>query len=58
MKIMAAILHRITRRKAVEPDAFELRLITMGSENTKAPVNQIALPNLFCRRAGGVRRAA
>ncbi|MCU9847887.1 hypothetical protein OEZ60_07690 [Defluviimonas sp. WL0024] len=58
MKIMAAILHCISRRKAEEPDAFELRLIHMGTEKGEERGDQIARPTVFCRRARRMPRVA
>ncbi|WP_347310915.1 hypothetical protein [Defluviimonas sp. SAOS-178_SWC] len=47
MKIAAAILNRFSRSKAEQPDAFETRLMSMGSEFSRR--NRTVLPTLFIR---------
>jgi hypothetical protein len=54
MKFAAAILNRFSRSKADAPDAFELRLINMGSESKVVRRARHTLPTLFLRTNRGV----
>lgn len=49
MKIAVALLNRLSRQRNDAPDAFETRLMSMGSENARS--RRAVLPTLFIRAA-------
>ena len=52
MKLAVAILNRFSRSRADQPDAFETRLMSMGTECARRG-NRTVLPTLFIRAARG-----
>jgi hypothetical protein len=52
MKFVAAIIARLSRSRVQEPDAFEQRLVSMGTQPARR--GGMARPSLFIRAARAI----